>query len=330
MTFNNAAWAIDGARITGALARLAAYATGGGRSGVVKPSDLKVSPLAVPGNGLRISSGGANVLNYYQADPDEAYVVSNAGVHTVLSADMPAPVPATAYYLVCVVVGDPEFDQTGHPYMPTTIAPEDAPDFEYVRVVVVPCSAGTTHFEELGLDYPAYALARLEIPASTTTITSEMIIDVRELAQPRSERVVLTGQPSTGLNLTQADVFHPTGLWTDYTPSIDVPSWATKVDVVAHIASALHVDPEVQGQIAVKLGSTQGPGISYAFDDTDSAGGAERVSLLAPMTADVSGVAGTTQILGITGYKLSAYAGYLSTYSGMVIVFDVQFSESVI
>lgn len=328
MTFNFAPWAVDGARTGAALARTATRASTGGRSGVVSPLDLRVLPLEVNGNGIRITSGSSVIVNGYQTDPDEAYVVSNPATHTVLPADMPAANPATSYYLVCVVVGDPFFDQSDHPYMPSTpLTQAEALDYEYVRVVIVPCSAGTTRFEDLGYNYPAYALARLEIPPNTTTITTSMIVDLRDLAQPRTSSEVLVGQPVAATNLS-ATAF---ATWTDYQPTIKVPHWATHASVVLHISGALHVDPEAQGAIRVALGGVLvGPSTSYAFDDSNSAGNAERVSLLAAASGRVDSVAGTSQTLVVQGYKDPTYLGYLSTYAGQTHVFDVRFYERIL
>lgn len=327
MTFNFAPWAIDGARTSAALARIQARAATGGRSGIVAPLDLRVLPLAVNGNGVRISSGNAVILNHYLNDPDESYVVSNPATHTVLPADMPAPVPQTAYYLVAVVIGDPAFDQTGHPFMPSTpLAPEDAPDFEYVRVVILPCSANTRSFAELGYNYPGYALARLEVPPNTTTITAPMIVDLRELVQPRSERVVLMGQPPAGQNVTSAAY----AAWTSFQPSVQIPSWATHVQIVANIAGVLHMDPETQGSIRMVLGSLVGADSTYVFDDSTGISGGERVNLLAATGGRVDSMAGTTQVLALQGFRDPAFSGYIGTYGGQTHVYDIQFLEKII
>lgn len=322
MTFNFAPWAIDGARSAAGLARLASYAAGGGRSGVVNPSDLSVSALAVPGNGLRISSGGASVLNHYLSDPDEAYVVSNPASHTVLAADMPSPQPSTSYYLVCVVIGDPEFNQTGHPFMPSgPLAPEDAPDFQYVRVVIVPCNPTTSSFEDLGYNYPAYALARLEIPPSTSTITNAMITDLRSLAKPRESTRLLVAQPipaGPGVGYVSTD-------WeTVWSPQIQVPKWATYVESVGFINSIVHLDPELVGQTRLVIDGYGGASSYHELPDTSGAG--ERVSLSAVWAADVSGIAGTTVNVSLQVAKISG-SGSLQAYSDTTCIIDVRFSE---
>lgn len=324
MTFNFAPWAIDGARSTSALARSAVYASGGIRSGITKPSDLRVLPLEVPGNGLRITRGNATVLNWYQSDPSETYTVSNPALHVVPSADMPPAVAMTAYYLVCVVVGDPEFNQTGHPYMPGTPIPAELQaDYEYVRIVVIPCASDATRFEDLGAAYPGYAMARLEIPPSTTTITGAMITDLRSMSQARTERVISMGQPSAASVAMETDVWKPLG---DFQPFVQVPEWATHVDIIASVNGLTHVDPELFGQLRVDLGLDQSPFVYFEFEDTDRPAG-ERVNVgVGYGAARVDLVANTSQQLKLQVNRISG-AGSLQIYAGTTVIFDVFFSE---
>lgn len=323
MTLKTSPWAIDGALTTSSLARLATYAASGGQSGVIRPGDLKVSTLSTPGNGVRVAGGGALVMNRYQSSISEAYVVSNSGIHTVPSGSMPASNPSTAYYLVCVVVGDPEFSSVGHPFMPSSIPPEDAPDFEYVRIVIVPCTSTTTRFEQLGLAYPAYALARLEIPPSTTTITSGMIVDVRDLAQARESRKVLAASPTANQQLLSGTF---TDTWISYKPSVAIPAWATRATVTATIAQTFGIDA-VAGSLRVKLGALVGPTVTYDINDTGN--GYRTAFTFTLADADVTALAGTNQTLAIEGLKQSG-TGRLETRGGTQVIYDVQFSERVV
>lgn len=328
MTLLHAPWAIDGARSTSALARVATYATSGGRSGTVRPLDLKVYPLAVPGNGLLIAGGSAVIINGYQSAAREAYTVANAGTHTVLSDVMPAPVPQVAHYLVCIVVGDPEFNQAGHPFMPSEILPEDAADFEYVRVVLVPCSAGTTDFDDLGLNYPGYALARLEIPANTSTITGAMITDLRELSNPRQERSVYSSETSAWNVINGTAWLQFSG----YNPAVEVPKWASRAIITVEVTGALHTNPDLSGQIRIHSSAQNatGPESTYEFEVTGNPSGIERISLQATWTMDCSAIAGDATTLelqarraGGGGSIRAAGAG-----SGTMVTYDVQFIEA--
>jgi hypothetical protein len=332
MTFNKAPWAIDGARSTSALARLATYATGGGRSGIVRPADLKVSALAVPGNGLLISRGSAIVLNGYQTNPNEVYAVSNPATHTVLSASMPAAIPSVGYYLVCVVIGDPEFSQVGHPFMPSSLSEEDAADFEYVRPVIIPCSSSTTTFEQLNKSYPGFALARLEIPANTSTITNAMIVDLRQMSQPRSERKVFAQTFTDAYSLNYDDdegSFHD---WTPFKPTVIVPPWATKVTIVATMAGVLAWNTgSTNGYLRVTIANAGGPGVPYDEDPPPGGySGGSKSTLVASGTIDVTGIAG--QAVGVTlqGSRDTGEPGYLTTWGGSQLILDVQFDEGTI
>ena len=330
MTLIHAPWAVDGARSTSALARVSTYATGGGRSGIVRPGDLKVLPLAVPGNGLRITSGASVILNGYQADPREAYAIANNGTHTVLAGDMPAPVPQVAHYLVCIVVGDPEFNQAGHPFMPPAILPEDAADYEYVRVVVVPCNAGTTRFEQLGLNYPAYALARLEIPANTSTITDAMITDLREVSAPRQERHLLSAQTTSANSLASGDMVK----FVTYEPTVEIPAWATKMLVTADITGIFHQNPDCSGHLAIRSSAdgSEGPWATYQCEVTGNPSGVDALAAQSAWVADVSQVAGQMTTLSLWGRRAGGQghirAGATVAY-GTMITFDVQFVEAV-
>ena len=326
MTFNFAPYAIDGARTTSALARLAAYTTGGGRSGVAKPDGLKVVPLEVPGNGLRITAGGATILNHYQSNPDQVYVVSNPSTHVVPAASMPAPAPTTRHFLVCVVVGDTEFNQTGHPFMPTTLDPGSAATFEYVRIVLVPCAANTSQFEQLGLDYPAYALARVEIPPNTSTITAAMITNLRTLAQPRQDRQVIMGTLPPGEGLGN----YPQVRWPSWQPVVAVPPWATKALMIITLSGIVVVGGETQGGLRGKLGDLTGGFVAYDIDNGPTFG--QRQTFIMATSGPISQHAGTNVVVTTEGYRELGFGGSLQTWGGDTshCIIDITFYEDTI
>lgn len=183
MTLSNVPFAIDGPLISSAHLRKALYAAIG-TEGVVGDGDLLVSANTPEGQSLLVAPGSGVVLNGYQSTPNEVYVATNPSLHTVTSGEMPGSSGGTTYWMVALVIGDPQagFSQTGHPFMPSDFDEGEANTYQYARVLVLPCASGDTTFADLGVDYPGLALARLEIPGSTTTITSGMITDLRVLA----------------------------------------------------------------------------------------------------------------------------------------------------
>lgn len=330
MTFENAPSAIDGALLSAALIRRAEYADSSGAQGVVSKGDLKVSQLGTPGVGVQIAAGVGLVLNRYQTNPNETYVVSNPGVHTIPSAEMPASNPAAKSYIVAVVIGDPDFSQTGHPFMLATDPPSGQEQtFQYVRVRLIEVASGAT---TLPGAYPALPLARIDIPANTTTIINSYITDLTSLARPRQEQQMFVGQPWTNGSPVYIPAGAAYGDWgpAQFMPSVKVPSWAKRAIVVCSINGVRLADSSsnVAGGVRTQLGTVTGPATSF---DLPAGVGAVRLNLQTAGTYDVSSIAGSTVNLRVEGFEnvpaSPAAAKKLALQSGSQMVFDVRFFE---
>ena len=332
MTFENAPSAIDGARLTSALVRRAEYADSSGTQGIVKKGDLTVSQLAVPGVGVQISAGVGLVLNNYQDSPNETYVVSNPSVHTIPSGEMPPADPSAKSWMLAVVIGDPDFSQTGHPWMLSTDPPVGQElTFQYVRPTLIEVTAGAT---TLNVDYPALPLARIDIPASTTTITDAMIFNLTTLARPRQEQQIFVSPGGTWGSADPKEI--PSGSsygnWgvAEYSPSVKVPSWATRAIVVASINGVRLTDSSVNvaGNVRTQLGSVTGPATTF---DMPVGTGAVRLNLQTAGSYNVAGVAGTTVALIVEGYEnvpaSPTLTQRLALQQGSQMIFDVRFFE---
>jgi hypothetical protein len=306
VTFLSAPLSIDGATLTSSLIRQGEYAATGAAEGIVERVDLKVSQLVTPGPGLLISSGNALVINRYQANPRETYVVGNPDTHEVGPTSMPASQVGAKSYLVLITIGDQEFSQVGHPWMPSEdLDPEDAPDFQYVRPWILECPAGTTSADQLGLSYPALALARLDIPSGVSTITNAMITDLRVMARPRTSEEILF-KIATGSNYLNA--ITPTyEAWAQSTPSVKIPKWASVAKISGWIESAVS-HKATNGKIRVNIvgaGST----VPTPFDRSNPGGGGtsvDRTGINFGGIVNVSGVAGTSRTVQIEGSVNSA------------------------
>lgn len=330
MTFENGAYAINGATIGAALARRALYASA--RSGgIVQKDDLKVSALSTAGIGIQISEGVGTVLNDYQDDPNEVYVVSNPGGHTVPSSQMPASSPAARSFIVAVVIGDPDFSQAGHPWMPSTIPDEQRSTFQYVRVTLIEVAAGAT---KLDVSYPALVLARLDIPANTTTITAGMVKDLRKLAQPRQSQEMFVSPAGTYTNASPkyaaSTAYADWGASGGYAPSVEVPSWAARAIMVVSINGVVLPDSTVTvgGSVRAQLGSVVGASTSIDFP---ARVGAMRDNLQCAGTYDVSALAGTSVPLRVEAYQnvptTPTTNQRLRLASGSQLIYDVRFFE---
>lgn len=331
MTFANAAWALNGPTTSAALARRAEYAVAR-QQGIVQKNDLKVTQLAVPGVGVLVGDGTCLVLNNYQDEPNEMYVASNPGLHTIPSGEMPASNPSDKSYIVAVVIGDPDFSQAGHPWMGVDDPPVgEESTFSYVRPTIIEVSAGAT---TLNVDYPALPLARIDVPASTTTIIDSYIHDLRALANPRQSQEIFVSPGGTWT--TGSPVYIPSGGafadWgpAQYAPTVKVPSWATRAIVSARVNGVALADTSanVSGSIRAQLGAVAGPTTPF---DIQVGGGAMRLNLEAAGTYNVAGIAGTTAALRIEGYENVPGAPTnnqkLRLIAGSQQIFDVRFFE---
>jgi hypothetical protein len=189
MTFSNMPGPIDGALTSSALLRKGLFAAIKGE-GVAAGDDLLVYASSPNGQSLKIGPGVGVVLNGYQTTPDEVYVATNPAEHSVTSGDMPGSSGGTTYWMVCIVVGDPQsgYSQTGHPFMPSDFDEDQANTYQYVRPVLLPCSVGDTKFDDLGKSYPGLALARLALPPSTVVVSDAMLTDLRVQASDGATR----------------------------------------------------------------------------------------------------------------------------------------------
>lgn len=331
MTFDKAAWAINGPTLGASLARRSMYALAR-TSGIVQKDDLKVSQLSTPGVGVQISEGVGLVLNKYQTTPNETYVVNNPGTHIIPSGEMPPSNPSAKSWIVAIVVGDPDFSQTGHPWMLATDPPDGTENtFVYVRPTLIEVSAGAT---TLPGAYPGLVLARIDIPANTTTITNAMITDLRKLANPRQEQTIKVSNAAWS---NASPVYIPSGSvyadWgnTQFSPQVTIPSWAKRAVMVTSINGVVVLDSAANpvGGVRSQLGSTVG-GVTN-FDMPSGIAGASRINLQCAAEFDVSAIAGTTVNARVEGFQSNPASPTnnqkLQLRGGSQMIHDIRFFE---
>lgn len=212
--------AIEESGVTAAGLRSAGFHATQGGNGVSLPEDLKVTALPVPGPFVRVvrgPSGSAALRSRYASAQGQTYL-------TIADASEDVPVPATGSgagatrYLIQRVI-DPQFE-----------GQNAAAEF-----ALVPGASGGVWPYNLGLSYPHVVLAKIIQPASTAAITTAMIEDIRELARPLQQRGLLTIYPSANHNIPTGD-YSSWPILQAQRPMLRVPSWATRLDVVAHFS----------------------------------------------------------------------------------------------
>lgn len=332
MTIEKAAWVVNGPRIDGSLARRAQYAATAGAQGRVTRGDLVVTALPTPGQGVQITAGSGLVLNQYMTKPIETYVVSNPDTHVIPASEMPASSPSARSYMVAIVLGDPSFAQIGHPFMTSASVTEGSENsFQYVRVVVIPCAAGAT---SLPGSFPKLELARLDIPANTTTITSGMITDVSSVALPRTDQRLFTNNSYNN----EYPLYIPAGNkledWGAWAPTVRVPTWASRALVKADIVSRIDSSAvNVYGSVAVRLGNIVGAQAWFDFQATGSKDGHRPVLMAASQIgpselAPYRGQVVPVKIQGFEQYPASpTNLQKLKLSGGCLCSIDVRFFE---
>lgn len=247
--FDPAAFSVDGARHRGEMLRSFAYTATGGREGVVTSSDCRVSQLSTAGPQVQISAGAVAMRNRSAGAVAQSYVGENRAI-SLLDVD---PTGGSARSdMVVVRVKDPQYS----PWK-TVVGSGSAADFQYVEPIIIQnVPSTTTRAEQLNLGYSAIALARLDIPAGTTNITTGMIKDVRSIIQPahdpKEARNMRVWQPTSTQTLLAA---HTTRQWfPGLNELIYCPAWATRCTIVLTLNSLKFQGAQCWGNIRAEYG----------------------------------------------------------------------------
>jgi len=347
VTLTAAPWALDGARTPASVARLATRAAAK-QSGIINVGDLKVLALSTPGDGVRISSGGAVLENRYEVDVNQAYVVEATSEEILGSDDNFTGIigqGTTQSHLICLTIGDPNYSTAGHAWLTDLNKPADATealDYQYVRPWVIKNVPSTvTRIEDLASPptYPAYALARIDVPSGSGSITSGMIVDLREVVNPRQKIAQTHVAVSTPDVLSVASAF-TYETWPDNSDfSVYVPKWATKVYVNAFIYgitlgsdglvdAAFHVDMRKSDNTLIASSANS---VFHEDADTTAPHGDNKMVLMAGPISIPSANRGTTCRFSTAGtYSNTAYNNKLATTTRTSTSITLRFVEEAV
>ena len=203
------------------LARADAFVGSSGATGIVDPTDFRVTALPVPGAAVRVRMGTGVIRSTYATVFGQSYIVQEDSYTDVPVTATGSSGGATKY--VYVLIEDTQYSGQ------TPADPANGPYNSYQVTTTLPT------FQ------PYLLLARIDQPASTATIAQSMIVDLREVANPREKKVVFP-RPlvagDDGLDLVSTSAY-PDG---EYFPNtggnlnngrydINVPVWATRMQV---------------------------------------------------------------------------------------------------
>lgn len=282
-----------------------------GAEGITEGDDLRVTQLSTPGSGVQIGDG-SGVVRGRAATYQGSYAVCNIGTDTVGVASNGGG--GTRYDLVVLRVEDPEVgDGTLDPV---------TDEINYFQVI--PNVTSTTTSAPDGRT--CIPLARLAIPASTSTITNAMITDVRRVANPRRESRLLTQAPAgASANITGSTLvysyFSTASGW-----NIAVPTWAAVARIkIDALGLRLTVNP-FYGVFSATFGNDL---IVQNVTIDDNQSGTRRIPHGCADTLTIpDNYRGTTQLLRIRGAGATGNTGTMNVDGNSTFIATVEFEEA--
>lgn len=252
----SAVWASDGPfKMSSERPRELAWITSGGQTGIVGPSSLEVKAQLTPDGTVRILPGSFSAVATpdgvagYPTAPWQSYGRGIPSTTTV--AITPTDSSGSRVDVVGIEVVDPVYEGT------TDTVDWETHQFWRPRVIE---NASTTAVlsRDFGLARPFVPLARITIPASTSTIYDEDIDDLRFLAVEQTfHRPVLLTAPER--KQIYADGSH-TNLG-QFTTGV-IPQWATHMVVDAEIGGARSTGQgEIRGRTWMVIKQPGGPNV---------------------------------------------------------------------
>jgi len=281
-----------------------------GAEGITQGDDLKVTQRATPGGGVLVGDGSAVVrgrVNTFQG----SYAACNIGAVDV-------PIAATGSGagrsdMVILRVEDPEYEGTLNP------ATDQIDYFQVISGV----SSSATAIPDGRTGIP---LARIDIPASTSTITNAMITDLRQCANPRRLRTLLTQSPSA----LSTDIGGTSGTFSNFSTApgwaVAIPDWASKAVLSLSVGQIRYNTAAYFGQIRATFGASL-TAQSVNLDDNQS--GTRRATVVFGDTLTLpSAYRATTQTLRFQACGLSGNSGKVGVDGSTTLIADIEFIEA--
>jgi hypothetical protein len=281
-----------------------------GAEGITEGDDLKVTQRATPGGGVTVSDGSGVVkgrVNIYQGH----YAVCNTGA---VDVDIAATGASGRSDMLILRVEDPEYEGSLNP----------AVDAICYFQIISNVASNATAIPDGRTGIP---LARIDIPASTSTITNAMITDLRKVANPRRDRTLWTQSPTGSSN----SIGGTSGTYTYFTTApgwnIAVPDWATTVKIVLDIAGFRLATNNVFGDLRATFGSSLSTQ-AVIVDDNQGTGIRRIVSIVADTLTLPASYRGTTQLLRPQFAGATGNLGTVSVDLSTTLIADVEFFEA--
>lgn len=317
MTFQTAAWSVDGNGQTGNTQRLMLQAATGGSQGVVGHLDCQVMANSPNTAGIIVTSGAVVVLGA-ETSYQGSYHGYNTGNDTTVTIAATGGSPRSD--MVVVRAEDPTWSGTpwtgpaaGQILFPRALSNVGA------GAIVPPAG------------YSCIPLARIDMPASTSVVAQSYIHDLRSVAMPQRIMQSLTwagSSPAVNWTLGTTATAWPGATWQVY-----VPSWATAAVMSWTLADALYVPNGTnwaRGNLYPVLGaSVTAPNLAFPSTMVSVQGstGFRHTVTGGAQTAIGPSLRGTTQTLQFAQATDGTQTGYCATDEGSQISLSVEFQQ---
>ena len=316
MTFQPSAYAVDGNPESGNFLRLMQLTATNGAQGVTSHLDCIVGPTTPTATAGIVIQPGAVLINGVETAYQGSYFGYNLGTDTTLTL---AATGGTARSdMVIARVEDPTF--TGSPWG----APA-AGQIIWPRVLSNVSPGAVT----VPGGYSAIPLARIDMPASTSTVQASYIHDLRQVANPqRLLQVIGASGPGSAANWTVGTtgvLWPPTANW-----QIAIPAWATVMQLNWEINDALWQSGNARGLVNPFFGtSVTAPVLAMpqVLVSIPSASGPWRHSIAGGYSITIpASLRGTTQTLQFKQVTDGVQTGIMAVDEGssFAIVYEFQ------
>lgn len=323
MTFQSLGYAIDGWQQTGQLWRLAfEAATLDTPGGVVAGLDCIVSQTASPSANVSIADGKFVIAGQEVADQGNYYGY-NVGADTTVSIAPTTGTPRSD--MVVARAEDPTF--SGSPW-------GTAVNSQVIFPRVISGVSSTATQPPAGQS--AIPLARIDMPATASTVLQSYITDLRQTANPKRQRTILQAaggaSPVSWTVSTSPTAWPPTATW-----SVAIPSWATWVKMKWLLVNTVYIaggNAFARGFVYPVFGSSvSSPNQSFPQSLVSIQNAVTFEVMAVGGSADTSvstSLRGTTQTLQFAQKTDGTNTGVVEVTEGSLYIVDVEFSQQAV
>lgn len=281
-----------------------------GAEGITQGTDLKVTQLGTPGGSVQVASGSGVVrgrVNAFQG----SYAVRNQGTDTVNIASTGGSPRSD---MLILRVEDPQYEGTLNP---------EVDNINYFQIISNVSSSATT----IPDGRTGIPLARIDIPASTSTITDAMIKDLRTIANPRRDRQMYPHSPASA----STEITGSASSWGYFTTeagwNLAVPTWASKALIRIDMYSVRVSTANFYGAVRAVFGSSLLVVQAVSVDDNQGTA-IRRINVgIADTITIPDAYRGTTQLLRPQAAGYSGNTGRISVDGSSTFVYEVEFYE---